>query len=212
MRVIAGRYELHEQIGSGGMGSVWSAFDRKSSQWVAVKVLRAGESSGLLRFVREQSLRIAHPNLLTPTGWAADDDQVALSMDLVTGGCVATLLADHCPSLMWLWDVLQQLRADDIQQRPASARLARELLAPMLPSGPVWEHDPDAPCVFDQLTPPAAAATPSTVRPLPERVPLPVASTADVARSRQTTLRVVMLPSFGLAALLAVLVLVALAK
>ncbi len=95
MEVIAGRYELHERIGAGGMGAVWLAFDRKSGTYVAVKILAQHESAGLLRFVREQSLRIDHPHVVTPRGWAADDDQVALSMDLVRGGSLATLVGDH---------------------------------------------------------------------------------------------------------------------
>lgn len=95
MEVIAGRYELLEQIGHGGSGSVWRAHDRKLDRTVAVKLLRQSESAGLLRFVREQSLRIDHPHVLSPTGWAADDDRVALSADLVAGGSLATLLGDH---------------------------------------------------------------------------------------------------------------------
>lgn len=95
MEVIAGRYELHRRIGEGGMGAVWLAFDRKTDAFVAVKMLAQHESAGLLRFVREQSLRIDHPHVVTPRGWAADDDQVALSMDLVRGGSLTTLVGDH---------------------------------------------------------------------------------------------------------------------
>ncbi|GGB29997.1 hypothetical protein GCM10011492_20510 [Flexivirga endophytica] len=94
---FAGRYDLHEQIGSGGMGSVWRAYDRKHDTWVAVKVLTQSEAGTLLRFVREQSLRVRHPHVVAPHGWAADDDHIALSMDLVRGGSAATLLGDHGP-------------------------------------------------------------------------------------------------------------------
>lgn len=94
---FAGRYDLHEQIGSGGMGSVWRAYDRKHDRWVAVKVLTQSEAGTLLRFVREQSLRVQHPHVVAPQGWAADDEHIALSMDLVLGGSAATLLGDHGP-------------------------------------------------------------------------------------------------------------------
>jgi len=94
---FAGRYDLHEQIGVGGMGSVWCAWDHKHAQWVAVKVLTQSEAGTLLRFVREQSLRVQHPHVVAPRGWAADDDHIALSMDLVRGGSLETLLGDHGP-------------------------------------------------------------------------------------------------------------------
>ena len=93
--VIAGRFELRHQIGVGGMGAVWSAWDRKARREVAVKRLTHRDSAMLLRFVREQSLRIEHPHVVAPSGWAADDDEVVLSMDLVRGGSVDTLIRDH---------------------------------------------------------------------------------------------------------------------
>lgn len=94
-RVLASRFELREQIGSGGASSVWRAFDRKTGREVAVKQLRAHDAGMLLRFVREQALRFHHPHIAAPSGWAADDDIVVLSMDLVRGGSVETLVRDH---------------------------------------------------------------------------------------------------------------------
>jgi len=94
---LAGRYVLAEQIGVGGMGSVWRAWDLKQHKHVAAKVLGRHDGSLLLRFVREQSVRIQHPYVVAPTGWAAEDDLVVLIMDLVGGGSVATLLGDHGP-------------------------------------------------------------------------------------------------------------------
>ena len=79
------------------MGSVWRAWDLRRSAYVAAKVLGQHDAVTLLRFVREQSLRIEHPHLVAPHGWAADDDKVVFAMDLVRGGSVATLLGDHGP-------------------------------------------------------------------------------------------------------------------
>lgn len=94
-RVLASRFELREQIGSGGASSVWRAFDRKTQREVAVKQLHHHDAQTLLRFVREQGLRLRHPHVVAPSGWAADDDIVVLSMDLVRGGSVETLVRDH---------------------------------------------------------------------------------------------------------------------
>ncbi|WP_328518871.1 serine/threonine-protein kinase [Kribbella sp. NBC_00359] len=95
MEAFAGRYRLIDLIGTGGMGSVWRAWDLRRSAYVAAKVLGQHDAVTLLRFVREQSLRIEHLHLVAPHGWAADDDKVVFAMDLVRGGSVATLLGDH---------------------------------------------------------------------------------------------------------------------
>ncbi|MEV0798647.1 protein kinase [Kribbella sp. NPDC050281] len=97
MEAFAGRYRLIDLIGTGGMGSVWRAWDLRRSAYVAAKVLGQHDAATLLRFVREQSVRIQHPHVVAPHGWAADDDKVVFAMDLVRGGSVATLLGDHGP-------------------------------------------------------------------------------------------------------------------
>ncbi|MEO5851247.1 MAG: serine/threonine-protein kinase [Nocardioides sp.] len=96
-RALAGRYVLVDQIGLGGMGSVWRAWDRRTRTFVAAKVLGHHDAGLLLRFVHEQSVRLRHPHVVTPTSWAADDDVVVLTMDLVRGGSVESLLARHGP-------------------------------------------------------------------------------------------------------------------
>ena len=95
--VVAGRYVLQDQIGMGGMGSVWRARDQRTGADVAVKVLGQHSGALLARFVREQAIRIRHPHVVAPTGWAAEDDLVVLVMDLVPGGSVADLLREHGP-------------------------------------------------------------------------------------------------------------------
>jgi serine/threonine-protein kinase len=94
---VAGRYVLLDQIGAGGMGSVWRGVDLRTHEVVALKVLGHHGGALLARFVREQAIRLRHPHVVAPTGWAAEDDVVVLSMDLVRGGSVARLLAEHGP-------------------------------------------------------------------------------------------------------------------
>lgn len=95
--VFAGRYELVDLLGEGGMGSVWRAWDHRRQVYCAAKVLKQSDAASLQRFVREQSLRIDHPRVLAPHGWVAEDDRVLFTMDIVGGGSVATLLGDYGP-------------------------------------------------------------------------------------------------------------------
>ncbi|TCC03654.1 serine/threonine-protein kinase [Kribbella soli] len=95
--VFAGRFELIDPIGVGGAGTVWRAWDRRQERLCAAKVLRQRDAGALLRFVREQGRRLDHPNVLSPYGWAADDDMALLAMDLVGGGSVDNLVADFGP-------------------------------------------------------------------------------------------------------------------
>ncbi len=95
--VFAGRYELVDPIGRGGVGAVWRAWDHRRRRYVAAKVLLQSDAHSLLRFVREQALRIDHPHVLAPTSWAADDDKVLFTMDLVAGGSLVHLVGDYGP-------------------------------------------------------------------------------------------------------------------
>ncbi|MGW0389368.1 protein kinase domain-containing protein [Streptomyces sp. NPDC003042] len=93
--VFAGRYELIDPIGRGGAGAVWRAWDHRRRRYVAAKVLLQSDAHTLLRFVREQALRIDHPHVLAPASWAADDDKVLFTMDLVSGGSLAHVIGDY---------------------------------------------------------------------------------------------------------------------
>ncbi|MFJ6832645.1 protein kinase [Streptomyces sp. NPDC091209] len=95
--VFAGRYELVDPIGRGGVGAVWRAWDHRRRRYVAAKVLQQSDAHALLRFVREQAMRIDHPHVLAPASWAADDDKVLFTMDLVAGGSLVHLVNDYGP-------------------------------------------------------------------------------------------------------------------
>ncbi|MFJ9739452.1 serine/threonine-protein kinase [Streptomyces sp. NPDC101166] len=95
--VFAGRYELADPIGRGGVGAVWRAWDHRRRRYVAAKVLQQRDAHALLRFVREQALRIDHPHVLAPASWAADDDKVLFTMDLVAGGSLVHVIGDYGP-------------------------------------------------------------------------------------------------------------------
>ncbi|HWJ68388.1 MAG TPA: serine/threonine-protein kinase [Nocardioides sp.] len=90
--VFAGRYELLDPIATGGMGTVWRVLDRSAGDVKAAKVLRQADAAMLLRFVREQSVRIDHTHVVTPQSWAGVDDRVLFTMPLVRGGSVSGLM------------------------------------------------------------------------------------------------------------------------
>src|SRR5512138_771676 len=67
-----GRYMVLDQLGAGGMGTVYVAYDPELDRKVAIKVLRSAEegadlSAGRARMMREAQAiaRLAHPNVVT---------------------------------------------------------------------------------------------------------------------------------------------------
>ncbi|TDV55378.1 serine/threonine-protein kinase [Actinophytocola oryzae] len=93
-RIIAGRYRLRERLGSGGMGTVWRAFDERLRRTVAVKQVDVpggltGEQNEELvrRTMREGRIaaRLQHPQLITV-------------FDVVEDGGRPYLIMEHFPS------------------------------------------------------------------------------------------------------------------
>ncbi|MGW5784410.1 serine/threonine-protein kinase [Streptomyces sp. NPDC003757] len=105
-RVIAGRYRLHERLGSGGMGIVWRATDQLLAREVAVKALPLDESlsAAEARRRRERTLREAravaqlrHPHVIVVHDVVEDDERAYMVMELVDGGSLADRVLSHGP-------------------------------------------------------------------------------------------------------------------
>jgi serine/threonine protein kinase len=116
-------YLLVEQIGKGGMGTVWKAWDRKLTRWVAVKFLNGQDADDFARFTREAKLaaRLRHPNIAAvfdtgevPSKQAGQDSVRYLAMEFIEGQSVAT--AD-LPLLKWLETFARISRAVDHAHR-----------------------------------------------------------------------------------------------
>jgi serine/threonine protein kinase len=87
--------ELGELIGSGGMGSVFRARDRRLSRDVAVKLLAAdGDADAQARLEREaRTLALLdHPNIVRVFQIAHSEGQPFIAMELLEGGSLADLL------------------------------------------------------------------------------------------------------------------------
>jgi HAMP domain-containing protein len=97
---FAGRYDIQELLGSGGMGVVYRAFDREVGEAVAIKALRpdlGGIDPTLLeRFKQELRLarRITHRNVVRTYDLGEVDGVYYITMELVRGTTVAALIRD----------------------------------------------------------------------------------------------------------------------
>ncbi|POX57124.1 serine/threonine protein kinase [Streptomyces sp. Ru71] len=111
-RMVAGRYELATLLGQGGMGQVWTAYDRRLDRRVAVKLLRpdkvAGQEADELRrrFVREcrVTAQVDHPGLVTVHDAGSEGEELFLVMQYVDGADLSDHLAEHDP-YPWQWAV-----------------------------------------------------------------------------------------------------------
>lgn len=99
-RALGSRYELLERIGTGGMGAVWRATDRQTGRPVAAKLLRSEYTSDpqiVGRFIQERSILVGlrHPRVVKVLDLVAEGDDLAIVMELVTGGDLRQHLRNH---------------------------------------------------------------------------------------------------------------------
>jgi WD40 repeat protein/predicted Ser/Thr protein kinase len=84
-----GRFTIVRELGAGGMGVVYVAYDEQLDRRVAVKLLRGSESDveAKLRLQREAQAmaRLSHPNVVTVHEVGTFQDQVFVAMEFVDG-------------------------------------------------------------------------------------------------------------------------------
>jgi serine/threonine-protein kinase len=101
-QVIAGRYELGERLGLGGMSTVVVAFDSRLERFVAVKLLAehlADDAQFVARFRREAlaAARLVHPNIVQVFDFGLDDrsGRHYIVMERIVGPSGAQVLRDR---------------------------------------------------------------------------------------------------------------------
>ncbi|MBI2944791.1 MAG: serine/threonine protein kinase [Candidatus Wallbacteria bacterium] len=93
------RYQVLEELGAGGMGTVYRALERELGREVAVKVTRSRDPLGRKRFLREGELqaRLRHPNVLQVLQSGEMDEQLYLVFEVVNGESLAARLERDGP-------------------------------------------------------------------------------------------------------------------
>ena len=82
-----GSYILVDELGKGGMGTVWRAWDTRLNRWTAMKFLRSDDGSDLDRFVEEARTcaGINHPNVVAVYEAGQIDGRHFIAMQMVEG-------------------------------------------------------------------------------------------------------------------------------
>ena len=95
-QVVSDRFEIIREIGEGGMGVVYEAFDRKRNQRIAIKSAKPGFHQMLSPEV-EGALRVRHPNVCLVneihTAQTSDGEVDFITMELLQGTTLASRLS-----------------------------------------------------------------------------------------------------------------------
>jgi serine/threonine-protein kinase len=98
--VVAGRYELEELVGAGGMSSVFKAYDTLLERHVALKILHphfTEDEQYVERFRREARAvaSLSHPNIVTILDRGEDEGRQFIVFELVEGRTLAEVLHEE---------------------------------------------------------------------------------------------------------------------
>ncbi len=101
-KIIAGRYELLEKIGDGGMAVVYKAKCRLLNRYVAVKILKpefVNDAKFLENFRKEShaAASLSHPNIVNVYDVGKEGNINYIVMELVSGQPLSELIREEAP-------------------------------------------------------------------------------------------------------------------
>lgn len=114
------RFEVHEELGSGGFARALRASDQRLDREVVLKAPLppwAGDEEGRERFLEEARLaaQVHHPNVVTVHEVVPDADPPLMVLEHVSGGSLAEILdedpLDPGGAVTWTMDLLDGLEA-----------------------------------------------------------------------------------------------------
>ncbi len=99
-RVLAGRYRIEEELGRGGMGVVYKAYDTNLDLDVAIKMVprelaKNKQAVGILKKEAQLAIKLTHENINRLHTFERTPDEAFMVMEYVPGQTVADLLAEQ---------------------------------------------------------------------------------------------------------------------
>jgi eukaryotic-like serine/threonine-protein kinase len=88
--LVMGRFRVLDRVGSGGMGTVYRAFDERLQRQVAVKEIAGADARRVLREA-QAAARLNHPGIVTLYELGSEGDRALLVSELVEGATLAEL-------------------------------------------------------------------------------------------------------------------------
>jgi hypothetical protein len=96
---MAERYKIYEQLGAGGVGTVYRAYDNELKRWVAIKRLISSQDAGgdekLVADLRREADALAslrNPNIVTVFDVASDAEGLFMVLELLEGEDLANVV------------------------------------------------------------------------------------------------------------------------
>ncbi|WP_417080574.1 protein kinase domain-containing protein, partial [Mobilibacterium timonense] len=101
-RLLAGRYELIQKIGDGGMAVVYKAKDKLLNRYIAIKILRpefTKDEVFVENFKRESqaAAKLSHPNIVGVYDVGKEGNINYIVMELVDGRPLSDIIAEEAP-------------------------------------------------------------------------------------------------------------------
>ena len=101
-RLLAGRYELIQKIGDGGMAVVYKAKDKLLNRYIAIKILRpefTKDDVFVENFKRESqaAAKLSHPNIVGVYDVGKEGNINYIVMELVDGRPLSDIIAEEAP-------------------------------------------------------------------------------------------------------------------